>query len=348
MINIGIRLDTGATIGLGHFMRCLSLANALSKFGDFKIYFICRNKINLKVNYEVIYLNKEYTTGKNSYSFPSIYDEIEEVKAVLQQYDISCLIVDHYGARDDYFSLLRNEVKNLACMDDSLERRLPVDCIINGNIYGKDANYGDILVQLTGGDYTLLREEFQEVSVKRIKKDVTNVYVTSGGADPLRFCKTMLEIVRKVSADIAKENNMLIHIVAGSDFEEDYVKDLRKSGAIIHCNANMRNCMEEADLFLTSGGSTLYELAVCGVPSISFVLAQDQELVASYMWKAGTSISGGWFSEMDKRKVSGLIENLILDWEIRKRLSQAGKRTINSMGAENTAKAIHHWIDFLQ
>ncbi len=337
MINIGIRLDVGRTIGLGHLMRCSSLADSLSKLGDIKIYFICRNKVNIKLNYEIIYVEKEYLKDGNNYVFPSIFDEMDEIKSIIQKYQISCVIIDHYGAGDDYFKELRKSVKTIICVDDSLERDIPVDAIINGNIYGKSADYGRIPLKLVGGQYTLLRKEFQEVSEKVIEKEAENIYITSGGADPLKFCKTMLDIIMKISG---KKENLKVHVIAGNDFEDDYISDLKKQGAVLHKNANMYQCMNDADLFITSAGSTLYELAVSGVPSVSFVLAQDQKLVAEYMWKAGTSIAGGKFSERNEEKISDVIESLIIDYETRKRLSEIGQKTISATGADNAAREL--------
>lgn len=330
MVTIGIRLDAGKAIGLGHLMRCLSLAEAFSKYKDIRIYFLCRNKIQVKLDYEVVYLNKEYKTKEGSYDFPKIDDELDEMEDLIKKYYIDCLIVDHYGATDSYFQNIRKNVKKLVCIDDGMKREIPVDVIVNGNVYGKDAVYSGGAVLLLGGRYTLLRREFQNPFKKQIKSKVEDVYITSGGADPLRFCDTIMQSIF--------EEHIKIHIIAGCDFEEGYISDLEKKGAIIHKNAQMVKCMQEADLFITGAGSTLYELAVCGVPSVSFILAEDQELVGNYLWNIGTSVSGGLFSEFDGRLFLDQFKNISDDYILRKNMALTGKRTISSKGAENVVK----------
>ena len=47
MLKIGIRVDGGYNIGLGHIERCLALANQLKKKGA-EIFFICKENRHIK------------------------------------------------------------------------------------------------------------------------------------------------------------------------------------------------------------------------------------------------------------------------------------------------------------
>lgn len=45
MKKIAFRLDTGKSIGSGHLIRCMALADELSIQSDCSILFICRNQL---------------------------------------------------------------------------------------------------------------------------------------------------------------------------------------------------------------------------------------------------------------------------------------------------------------
>lgn len=333
MKRVAIRLDAGRSIGSGHLMRCMSLAERLQSQYGIEVVFICRNELHTETGFEVVCLGREYATEEGGYHFPSICDELDDIKRVLHARQVDCLIVDHYGAGDDYFEEIRDSVSCLICIDDSTRRHIPVDMIINGNIYGGEADYGSVPVQLLGGEYTLLRSEFMDIPKRVLRTQLKMIYITSGGADPLHFCENIAQVVKTEMPDVE------LHIIVGSDFEPDYVDGLRKYKAVLHENADMKECMMEADLFISSAGSTLYELAVTGTPSISYILAEDQIKVAEKMWGENCSIEGGRYSEFQSQELIDSIQR-VSDFQIRKKMSDRARKTIQSQGASNAARQI--------
>lgn len=331
-------MDAGKSIGSGHLMRCMSLAEKLHSEYGIEVVFICRNKLHIGTEFESVYLDREYATEKDGYHFPSICDELDDIKRVLHERQIDCLIVDHYGAGDDYFEKIRDSVSCLIGIDDSVRRHIPVDMIINGNIYGLEADYGSVPIQLLGGEYTLLRPDFMDIPERLLMAQLKIVYITSGGADPLRFCE---KIVRVVKAEV---RDVELHIIIGSDFEQDYVDELRKYKAVLHENADMKECMMKADLFISSAGSTLYELAVTGTPSISYILAEDQIKIAEKMWEENCSIKGGRYTEFQPHELIASIRQMS-DFQIRKKLSDRGRRLVQNRGTSNVARQIANLLN---
>lgn len=333
MKKIAIRLDAGESIGFGHLVRCMALAENLRREAEVSIFFICRNKIQLGGNYEVVYLNKPYCTEKGEYIVPSISDEIDELRQIINAYEIDCLILDHYGAGDNYFKRVREFVPCLICIEDSVKRFIPVDMIINGNIYGMESDYGSIPVQLLGGKYTLLRKEFTNLPKRILREKIQDIYITSGGSDPLQFCKSIIEALQRIVVGVK------IHVIAGSGFEKNYIIELKKYDVIVHTKVNMLECMQSADLFIASAGSTLYELAVTGTPSISYILADNQIRIAKRMWEENCSMPGGRIEEFDPVKLEKTFQ-MISDFETRQKMSEKAQKTINSNGAVNAARQI--------
>ena len=334
MKKIAIRLDTGQSIGLGHMIRCLALADECSLISNSKIIFICRNKWEGMIPYPVISIKKPYITNEKIYEFPSIIDEIDEVSEIIAQENIDCLIVDHYGAKDDYFRKLKNRVPYLVCIDDGLQRDVLADAVINGNVYGADAQYGNVPLKLIGSRYLLMRKEFRNVSTRQNNQTIKEIYITSGGADPCEFCC-------KISDALIKNFSTLrIHVIAGCNFTRSYIKKLQEKNLVIHQNANMKECMRNADFFISAAGSTLYELASCGVPSVCYTLANDQRLLAEYMNRKGTTCAAGDFEAFNETQFCRQCSILFSDKEKRDNMSKNGQRLVDGYGVSRTAEKI--------
>lgn len=335
---VAIRLDVGPAIGSGHLMRCLALAQAMRKYTELDVLFICRIPLQVKINFPVVYLSKEYCTEKHDYNFPSISDEISEIIQVMQLRKVDCLIVDHYGAKNSYFELLKSKINiPILCIDDNLEREIYVDGVINGNIFANNSFYPGVNFLLLGGNYTLLREEFWKTKEKHINTQLADIYVTSGGADPLGFCHEMISVLLEWNSAVR------YHVIVGADFQKEYIKRLSQYNVELIENANMKKCMEVADLFVTSAGSTLYELAAVGTPSISFILSDDQINVGETFWRLGGSISGGYFKRYDKEKFR---QQLVICCSntVRKKYSDTSKKIVSLHGAINTAVEIEKYL----
>ncbi|MEY8392161.1 UDP-2,4-diacetamido-2,4,6-trideoxy-beta-L-altropyranose hydrolase [Lachnospiraceae bacterium 45-W7] len=338
MKKIAFRLDTGNSIGAGHFIRCMALADELSEISGYDIIFICRNKLEQPSRYPVIYIEKPYVTKETIYEFPSIIDEMDELTDILNKENIDCLIVDHYGAKDDYFQKLKKFVPYLVCIDDSLERHIPTDIVINGNIFGADAEYGNIPLKLTGSSYLLLRPMFRNVAAPKNNAIVKDIYITSGGADPCEFCYRISTELRNHFSD------MNLHVIAGCSFSKKYIMKLQKLKLSIHQNADMKECILNADFFISSAGSTLYELALCGVPSICYILAEDQKLLAEYMSCRGSTYLGGNFQSFCGQAFFHQCQMLFSNRKKREKMSEHGKALIDGFGAKRTAEKLFQFI----
>lgn len=343
-MKIAFRLDCGAAIGSGHLIRCGALAEEFAAQGC-EVLFVCRNKVTVPVAVPVHYLAHAYTDDcAGQYTFPSIEDETEELIEVLKENKISCLIVDHYGATPAYFERLRPHVECLAAIDDLAKYTLPVDVVINGNLYADEQDYETVPVRLCGPSYTLLRRCFRHVGRKEIRERLQDIYITSGGADPLGLCKKL------VSACLSwNRRDAVFHIIVGPSFQPEYIEELTDVAAKNPCvkllyMADMADCMRKADLFITASGSTLYELAACGVPSISVVLAEDQRKVADEMRRLGITYNIGGMENIENGTFLGAFK-VFVDPVLRQRMSTSGQNLIDGYGAHRVAAQIIKRMD---
>lgn len=338
-MKIAFRLDCGAAIGSGHLIRCGALAEEFVCRGC-EVLFVCRNKVTMPIAVPVRYLTHTYTDDcVGQYTFPSIEDETDELIEVLKENQISCLIVDHYGATPAYFERLRPHVDCLVVIDDMAKYTLPVDVVINGNLYAKGQDYETVPVRLCGPSYALLRRCFQNVGRKKIREQLHDIYITSGGADPLKLCKKLISVCLSWNRETT-----VFHIIVGPSFQPEYIEELATIAAKNPCvkllyMADMADCMRKADLFITASGSTLYELAACGVPNISVVLAEDQRKVAEEMYYQGITHNIGNVGNIGNGTFLNAFR-ILADPILRQRMSASGQNLIDGYGTHRVAGRI--------
>lgn len=171
-----IRADANSKIGMGHVMRCLSVADALLKRGE-EVLFVTADDTPVPlltkkgVPYRVLhtdYADMEAELPGLLCILQELTQRAELPEEVLsrmssQRKDIA-ILVDSYYVTEKYLAALKKRITTIY-MDDIYAFSYPVDMLINYNIYGeemgyeKDAAFADTKL-LLGTEYVPLREEF--------------------------------------------------------------------------------------------------------------------------------------------------------------------------------------------
>jgi UDP-2,4-diacetamido-2,4,6-trideoxy-beta-L-altropyranose hydrolase len=92
--------------------------------------------------------------------------------------------------------------------------------------------------------------------------------------------------------------------------------------------------MAWADLAVTSGGSTCWEVAFFGLPACVLVSAENQ--VASVARLHGERVvqSLGWASDCSVDRLMAALEGLVDDPDRRRDMSERGRSLVDGLGAE--------------
>lgn len=171
-----IRADANSKIGMGHVMRCLSVADALLKRGE-EVLFVTADDTPVPlltkkgIPYRVLhtdYADMEAELPGLLCILQELTQRAELPEEVLsrmssQRKDIA-ILVDSYYVTEKYLAALKKRITTIY-MDDIYAFSYPVDMLINYNIYGeemgyeKDAAFADTKL-LLGTEYVPLREEF--------------------------------------------------------------------------------------------------------------------------------------------------------------------------------------------
>ena len=341
-----IRADAGPKIGAGHIMRCLSLADALKD-----------------INRDVIFVSADENAGKmveaRGYKLIALgtdslnpLDELDKLKCVPEFDKAEAIVLDSYYIHTDYVKEIK-KTKTVVCIDDLLDEAFPADLVINYNLFANEKAYDELYLKLDnkplfilGPIYAPLRKEFSLTIPYEVKENVESVLVLTGGADP---CHVALGLAREICKRRGDKNELdaQFHLVVGAlsqDYEE--IENMAKvcgDRIILHRNvSNMKELMVSCDLAVSAAGSTLYELCACGVPTITYVTADNQIEAEKCFSEKNIMLSVGDARNNESffEGMYSLIQNTVADRALRDNLSAKSKDLIDGKGAERLAKEI--------
>jgi len=290
--NLFIRVDASPEIGIGHIMRCLTLAQELKNNFD-KIIFLTRKDSGdftetiMKNEFEVIFI----PTNNDSDIIKNIVTTNSENK--------NFLLIDHYDVDSNFESSLKNIFEKIFVIDDLANRKHDCDLLIDQNYY-RDLNHRyEKLIQndtitLLGSKYAIIRPEFRNINKKTIKKNsqIKKILVSFGGSDPTNECKKALDALCSI------ENNQF-EIVAIVGIYNNKFEQLKKlyekySNIKIYRHVNdLSQLMLNSDLFIGAGGTTTWERFYMGLPSIVTIISDDQKESIEFLSDMGHVINLG-------------------------------------------------------
>lgn len=358
MVRVAIRADGGKGVGLGHIMRCLSLANAFRKAG-YLVYFFTKYNMGIalieKEKFEVIRIPSEEkeTEGFFYGNSEQLVDEADVILALLHQYKIDILIVDSYNITNQYFLTLKSSVSCLAYIDDENKSTYPVDVVINGNVtaaYLGYRKYDDNQVLLLGPQYNMIRDEFKNISPRGIRENVEEIMITTGGSDPYHMTEKLLNIFlnndyfSKIRLNVLVGGGFttsqdLIHLSQNHDQVALYSNTVADTPELMW-HSSISEIMLRSDIAISAGGSTLYEFAACGVPVLAFVVAENQRFLVEKMEHLGYIINLGWYNQICEEQVVGHTRSLMNDCAARTKMSSKCLGLVDRLGTERIVKEL--------
>ncbi|MEB3291573.1 MAG: GNAT family N-acetyltransferase, partial [Synechococcales bacterium] len=96
----------------------------------------------------------------------------------------------------------------------------------------------------------------------------------------------------------------------------------------------MPDLIAEADLAIAAGGSTNWELAFLGLPSIIITLADNQTAIADMLQEKGISRSLGWHQRLQPAQIALTVYQLCHNAEKRSTMSQKGQALVDGAGCD--------------
>jgi len=337
--NLVIRADAGTEIGTGHVMRCLALAQAWQDAGG-SVIFLTATRIPA--------LEKRLKSEDMSVAYlaavPGSIDDALEVANLSHDFGAAWIVADGYHFGADYQQKLKELGARLLQIDDyGHADHYYADIVLNQNIYASEEIYKNrepYTKLLLGTRYVLLRREFLKWRYwKREIPDVARkILVTLGGSDPGNIALKVIDSIKMLS-----HSDLEVKIIAGpsNPHEASLAEAVHRSPFTVHRSVeNIPEFMAWADVAISAAGSTCWELAFMGVPSLVFVLAENQRAVAEELDEVGMAISLGWFHEVSENSVAEVLSSLVHAGERRRRMSRTGTLLVDGAGADRVTQTM--------
>lgn len=255
--DIYIRCDGSPEIGLGHVVRCMSLAHMLTD--DFSIHFYVL-EIPDSLENEIIQYGWEITVLEKE---PDFLNKLTGNEIV---------VLDGYQFDSDYQKQIMSKGCKLVCIDDFHDQYFYADLVINHapGVTVEDYEGESYTKYLLGPDYALLRPEFLNSNSQEIKnsKGIKNVFICFGGSD----CKNL---TAKVLSWLPSKDYS-VTVVLGNAYSHkgklNQVIEEREDLKIALKNSlngkEMRSELEKADLAIVPASGISLEALMVGVPTI--------------------------------------------------------------------------------
>ncbi|MEM9942528.1 MAG: UDP-2,4-diacetamido-2,4,6-trideoxy-beta-L-altropyranose hydrolase [Planctomycetota bacterium] len=338
-----IRADVGPSIGVGHIMRCMAIAQQWQKVGG-EVVFVTGDlpgtlARRLKRN--------QFLTFQIQNSKADEADARDTLK-IIDAERPGWILLDGYRFDNHYQSQFSNQPAFLVVLDDYRhDGHAWADMVINQNAYGHEIGYDSQGIILAGPDYALLRSEFVENNENRrpTPTKARRILVTFGGSDPDNWTLETLEVLEELNL-----KRLVIDCALGPSFQGyrslDEFKKRTQMCVRFHQNVDrMSHLMNRADLAVTGGGITCYELARSGVPAIVVPFVDNQIAIARTMDRLGimTSIEPTNQSSTKSdftKKLGRQIKQLIANPQQRLSMSIRGQQLIDGLGSQRIVNGI--------
>ncbi|MCC7267778.1 MAG: UDP-2,4-diacetamido-2,4,6-trideoxy-beta-L-altropyranose hydrolase [Caulobacteraceae bacterium] len=314
--------DAGAAVGGGHVMRSLTLAEALIERG----------------------------AACSFVATPAVSDLLDvfagpKVQRVMALSDgahwrPNMLVIDHYGVGAAHERALAGSAR-LAAIDD-LARQHAVDMIVDPSLGRSATDYAGqgAKTVLAGPTYALVRPAFaaaREAALARRGGEPRRCLVSLGLADLDGITGRIVELLLQKSGDVA------LDVVAGSGAASlPALKDLAGKGRItLHVDTrDMAELVANADIAVGAGGSSVWERATLGLPTILLVLAENQKAMAEQLQNAGLALVLDPEARRFETQLTDAWRRLTGSADLRRELSERPAALCDGHGAGRVAEAM--------
>jgi len=306
-MNVLFRADSSSTIGTGHIMRDLVLADKYAKKGH-HVFFATKDLLG-NINHKIINGRYKLEILKSN--------DMQELDKLIKELNIDLLAIDHYDI--DYLFEKKLKTKNpklkILSFDDTYEKH-HCDILLNHNISADKTKYKGLVPKdcelRCGAKYTLLRDEFIKEKKKLKKKLKTKdtkikIFVAMGGADTANLNIKILKELKKIK-------NIKVNLVTTTanqhlDLLEKYTKN--KPWINLQVNSNkVARLMAKSDFAIVTPSVTVNEVYYMELPFIAIKTAANQKPMYKYLKDKNYKVLNKFNKKLLYKEVEMIIRSL--------------------------------------
>lgn len=353
---VAFRVDASLTMGTGHTMRCLTLADELARRGH-QCHFVHRQQpgdlawqiearghtlhrlIPIDKKGDALGADAVETMGEGAphddWLGCSWQSDAQQTRAALAPLAPGWLIVDHYALDAGWESAVAKVCGKTMVIDDLADRSHRCDLLLDQSFGRKARDYAERVPDhcriLVGPEFALLRPEFGEWRARSLARrrelrwPLNSILITMGGVDKENVTG---KVLGELAASRLPVGCSITVVMGGTAPWREHVRaqasKMPYPTEVVEQVSDLAKRMAEADLALGAAGSTSWERCCLGLPSIMVVLAANQHFVAKALAEQGAAALIGEIDDIPVRFQTILSQALKPGWFAKTSASASG------------------------
>ena len=289
---ISFRADAGQSIGYGHFIRTLALADMLKDNFDCVFYTQTPSE----------YQKKEIAKVCPCIELPADESRFDHFLECLHGDEI--VVLDNYFYTTDYQRAIKKKGCKLVCIDDPHGIHYVCDVLLShGNGIPSDFDVETYTRLCLGTDWAMLRKPFRR-PVEWNHERNNDIVVNFGGADPYHITEQIVGLLLQLKL------NYKIKVILG---DKVFLPDEYRSKVDVLRNLNAE---QMAQLFDDSAFGIFAASTVClegqsrGLPIIVGYYVENQEKYYNRIKESGNYATLDYLQNTTKEKLRGAIDSV--------------------------------------
>jgi len=352
--HIAFRVDASIPIGTGHFMRCLTLADALRVQGA-EVRFVCLHtlpyvqELLARRGHALVMLDclpgdlGPSPLAHAHWLGTSQTEDAQATRNALSDRVWDWLVVDHYALDRLWESAMRQTAVKILAIDDIADRLHDCDALLDQNFYLDAAmryagKVPDGCQLMLGPRHALLRDEFRSMRTRVEARSglVRRVLLFFGGVDAANWTGRAMDALRAV-----EPKDLQVDVVIGRDHPcRSWIEsECTRRGFVCHVQTDtMAQLMADADLAIGAGGSATWERCCLGLPSLVLGVAENQSRMVEDLVQAGYVLGIASAMELVQEDLVALVRCALLGGPALRGLSVRGSELVDGAGVSRVVR----------
>lgn len=317
-------------------MRCLALAETMSGLG-----------------WNPLFLSAHDTTstapalGRSGYRVVAAAPETSGVEQAASAgvAEAGFAVIDHYGLGETHERELGARAAALMVFEDMPSRRHNADFLVDPTPGREAGAYADVVAErtrlLTGSKYALVRRAWREIRRARLAQENSQIQplrivVSMGASDPTNATARVLDAI----ADAVHQCSIDVVLGTGAPHLDD-IRRRQNARIRLHVDPQgMPALLSNATLAIAAPGSSSFERALLGLPSILVPVAGNQVQLGAALEATGAAEVLRPDVLNEPAKLRAAIQKLIDDEPRRRAMAEAALKLCDGRGTVRVLTAI--------
>jgi UDP-2,4-diacetamido-2,4,6-trideoxy-beta-L-altropyranose hydrolase len=338
-----LRSDANSRIGTGHTMRQYALGQGwIDRGGRVALaecmYVPAVDDRLRRDGIDIVHLTAD----------PGGQEDAEAVAALARKLGATWVAIDGYWFTSAYRTAARARGTHMLCVDDEgLAEPYLDDVVLNQNLHADEDMYrsGEDTTLLLGPRYVTLRREFRRaarLTPRAIPRTALRMLITLGGSDPHNVTTIVLRALELVAID----HMSVSVVVGGGNPRKDEIAQIGRASRhrveVLKDVKDMASIMKNADMAITAGGTTVWELAALGTPSIVGATTSIENRTLEGLTRSSLFEPFGSFQDIQVDELAKCVESLAQDPDRRRDMQTRARRMVDGLGCARVVSMLLH------